>query len=91
LKLTVDDSFLPENAGSILFSFEGGRVQRLEGGPYDAEISLAIEDFSSLLAGTVSFRGLYSYGLAEISEPASIETANRVFAVEQKPMCTTSF
>lgn len=91
LKLTVDDSFLPENAGSILLQFEGGTVQRLGGGRYDVEVRLDIAEFSSLLAGTVDFRSLYRYGLASVSDPVCVERVNRIFAVEQKPMCTTSF
>jgi predicted acetyltransferase len=91
LRLTVADSFLPENAGSVLLRFEEGRAQRLETGDADAEVSMAIEDFSSLLAGTVTFGSLYRYGLASISNEAHVQLVNRIFAVEQKPMCTTSF
>jgi predicted acetyltransferase len=91
LKLTIADSFLPENAGSTLLRFEGGYVQRPGGGAHDVELSLDIADFSSLLAGTVNFHSLYGYGLADISDPAQVETINRLFAAEQKPMCTTSF
>lgn len=91
LKLTVADSFLPENDGSILLSFERGRAQRRATGDADVEVSMAIEDFSSLLAGTVTFRSLYRYGLASISDQAQVRIVNRIFAVEQKPMCATSF
>jgi predicted acetyltransferase len=95
LRLTIDDSFLPENAGSISLHSRGGYVQRQYGGmpdaAYDAEIRLDIADFSSLLAGTVDFWSLYRYGLAEISDESYVETVNRLFAVEQKPICTTSF
>ena len=91
LKLTVADSFLPENAGSTLLHFEGGTMQCLEGAPHDVEIRLDIAEFSSLLAGTVTFQSLHRYGLADISDPAHVETVNRLFAAERKPMCTTSF
>jgi predicted acetyltransferase len=91
LKLTVDDSFLPENTGSLLLRFEDTHLRRLDRGNYEAEIRLDIADFSSLLAGTVDFRGLYRYGLADISSPKHVEIVNRIFAVAEKPMCTTSF
>ncbi len=96
LKLTVADTFLPENAGSTLLRLEGGHLQRLDdAGPHDVahdvEVRLDIADFSSLLAGTVNFRSLYSYGLADISDVNYVDTVNRIFAVEQKPICTTSF
>jgi predicted acetyltransferase len=95
LKLTIGDNFLPENAGSILLHSERGHVQRLDDGvhstAYDAEVRLDIADFSSLLAGTVDFRSLYRYGLADVSDGSYVEIINRLFAVEQKPMCTTGF
>lgn len=91
LKLTVDDSFLPENAGSLLLRCEDGHLERSDRGSHDTEIHLDIADFSSLLAGTVDFRSLYRYGLADISSPKYVETVNRIFAVAQKPICTTSF
>ena len=91
LRLTITDSFLPENDGSTLLCFEGARAQRRKRGDADAEISMAIEDFSSLLAGTVTFRSLYRYGLAAISNEAHVQVVNHIFAVEQKPVCMTSF
>jgi predicted acetyltransferase len=91
LKLTIDDSFLPESAGSTLLRFEEGYVQRLDAGQPDVEVRLAIEDFSSLLAGTVSFSSLYHFGLAEISDIGYVKTLYRLFAVEHKPMCMTHF
>lgn len=91
LKLTVDDSFLPENAGNTLLRFEEGHVQRLDDGAHDVEINLDIAEFSSLLAGTVRFQSLHRYGLAGISDASYVETVDRIFAVAQKPMCTTSF
>jgi hypothetical protein len=91
LKLTIDDSFLPENAGATLLVFEGGHVQRLESGDHDVEVRMTIEDFSSLLAGTVSFLSLYHYGLAKVSDIDYVEAVDRLFAVVHKPMCMTHF
>jgi predicted acetyltransferase len=91
LKLTVDDSFLPENEGSTLLRFEDGRLRRPRDGRHDAEISLDIADFSSLLVGTVDFRSLVRYGLARISDSRYIDTVRRIFAVDERPVCTTPF
>ena len=82
---------MPENAGSLLLRIQPGRIRLLDQGTADAEISLAIEDLSSLLSGTVDFRSLFHYGLAEISNHAYVDAINRLFAVEQKPMCVTGF
>ncbi len=91
LRLTVDDSFLPENAGSTWLRFAGGRVTRLDKGSADVEVGLAVEHLSSLLAGVVSFRSLCDYGLATVSDPRYVSRIDRLFAVEQKPRCMTHF
>jgi predicted acetyltransferase len=91
LKLTVVDSFVPDNDGSTTLRFENGRVQRVHNGVHDVEIRLDIAEFSSMLVGCVDFYSLVRYGLADISDPAYVEAVNRIFAVERKPICTTSF
>ena len=91
LKLTMVDSFLPETDGSTMLRFENGRVQRIDGGVYDVEIRLDVAEFSSLLVGCIDFFSLVRYGLADISDPAYLEVVNHIFAVERKPICTTSF
>jgi predicted acetyltransferase len=91
VKLTIDDSFLPDSAGTTLLRFEGGRAQRLERGDHDVEVRMAIEDFSSLLAGTVAFSSLHNYGRVQISDTAYVDTINRLFTVEHKPVCMSHF
>jgi predicted acetyltransferase len=91
LKLTVRDSFLPENAGSTLLSFERGDMRIQDEYSYDVELGLDIAEFSSLLVGAVNFRSLYSYGLADLSDPGYVKVVDRIFAVLDKPMCTTPF
>ena len=91
LKLTVEDSFLPENAGSTLLCFEEGRLRLLDDGPHDVEVRMDVAEFSSLLVGTVNFRSLYRYGLADISEPGYVGVVDQIFAVKDKPICTTPF
>jgi predicted acetyltransferase len=91
LKLMVEDSFMPENAGSTLLYFEDGRLELMDGGDYDVEVSMDVAEFSSLLMGAVAFRSLYKYGLARISDPDYVEVVDQVFAVRDKPVCTTPF
>lgn len=93
LKLSVEDSFLPENAGDVVLHFKDGRLRLSpEGGDaYDVAVRLDIARFSSLLAGAVDFKNLYQYGLADISDLAYIDVVNRIFAVEAKPICMTAF
>jgi predicted acetyltransferase len=91
LRLTVDDSFLPENGGSTRLSFEAGTVHLADQGAPDVEIRLDIADFSSLLVGTATFRSLYRYGRAEISSNDYVDIVHRLFAVDEPPRCTTDF
>lgn len=91
LKLTVADSFLPENGGSTIVWFENGRAQRQPASAnYDIEIRLDIADFSSLIMGAVNFERLYVYRLAEISDAARVPLINQLFAAP-RPVCMTNF
>jgi predicted acetyltransferase len=91
LKLTVRDGFLPENAGSMLLSFERGEMRIVANGGCDVELGLDIAEFSSLLVGAVNLRSLYRYGLADLSDRRYVAVVDRIFAVLDKPMCTTPF
>ena len=90
LQLTVEDSFVPQNAGDIQLWFEDGRLSPVTGASPEVAVRLDIAHFSSLLAGAINFRQLYGYGLAHISDSAYVGTIDRIFAVE-KPVCTTPF
>jgi hypothetical protein len=64
-----------------------------DGPDFDRYIALALDiaDFSSLLIGSVRFRTLHRLGLAEIGDPVHATTLDRLFAVDQPPICTTRF
>ena len=90
LKLTICDSFLPENDGSTVVHFQGGMPAVVEDGEYEVEAHLDISHFSSLLMGAVPFSRLYQYGFADLSDPDYLEPVNRLFRSEEKPVCTTA-
>ena len=91
LKLSIRDTFLPENDGSTIIHFEGGKPHLKKDDDFEVEVRLDVSDFSSLLMGTVRFRTLHRYGLAEISDPSYVDTINTIFGVAEKPVCTTLF
>ncbi len=91
VKLTIEDSFLLENAGSTLLCFEDGRLRLADSGAHDVEVRMDVAEFSSLLVGVVNFTSLYRYGLADVSDPGYVDVIDRVFAVRDKPVCTTPF
>ncbi|MGO0063093.1 GNAT family N-acetyltransferase [Brevibacillus fluminis] len=91
VKITVQDSFLPENHGSTIVAFNNGAATVSEQDAHDVEIELDISDFSSLLVGAVPFRQLMRYGLVRVSDSAYVETLGKLFGACEKPLCTTPF
>ncbi len=91
LKITVHDTFFPENAGSTLVYFEHGQATLPPKGNYDVEIMLNVAELSSLLIGVIDFTQLYAYNLAEISDTTYLQTVTRLFSVERPPVCLTAF
>jgi predicted acetyltransferase len=91
LRLTLSDTFLPENAGSYLIAVEEGRAELIADGAADVEAGMDIADFSSLAVGAIDFGRLYNYGLATISDPRHVALVNRIFRADVRPWCLTVF
>ncbi|MGG4494037.1 GNAT family N-acetyltransferase [Brevibacillus reuszeri] len=91
LRLTIRDSFLPENEGSWLIQFSEGRPKIIVDGEAEVSVSMDISDFSSLVMGAVSFRKLYTYGLVEVDAAEVIAKLDRLFFISDKPRSTTPF
>lgn len=91
LKIAIRDSFLPQNAGDYIVHFADGRPAVKNKAAFDVGIEMDIAEFSSMLMGCVDFRSLHNYGLAEISDMKYLDTVNRLFLAEQKPVCWTQF
>ncbi|UCG29768.1 MAG: GNAT family N-acetyltransferase [candidate division WOR-3 bacterium] len=91
LKLSIHDSFLKDNNGSVVLQFDNGRASTKKGGAYDVEVTLDVSDFSSLLVGSVDYETLYRYGLTDISDAQYVDTVANTFRVKYKPICHTTF
>ncbi|HEU4965678.1 MAG TPA: GNAT family N-acetyltransferase [Bacilli bacterium] len=95
VKLTIQDTFFPENDGSVLVQVQDGRMQVVaEGeaeGEADVEVALDIADFSSWVLGAVTLKALYRYSRAKVSDPACLSALHALFAFEEKPICLTAF
>ena len=87
----VRDDLIDENNEILILNFADGMVKISQDGVYEVEVSLDIDNFSSMLMGCVSFSRLHSLGLAEVSKEEYIEKINRVFCLDSKPMCTSYF
>lgn len=90
LKITIKDTFLKENDGSYIIHFNNG-LPELKDNDYEVEITMDISEFSSLLVGSIDFKSLYRLGLTEISDTNYINTINKLFCTETKPICMTAF
>lgn len=91
LRLTIEDSFLPENSGSVVVHFTDGLPEvKDEAAPWDVEIAMDVAEFSSMLVGAVGFESLHNYGLADISDASQIPVVDALFRAP-KPICFTAF
>ena len=91
LRLVIQDTFFPQNNGATVLHVTEGHMSVHDDAPSDFEVRLDISEFSSLLMGSVGFRKLYTFGLAEISDARYIDTVDRLFRVWEKPICVTRF
>jgi predicted acetyltransferase len=91
LKISLSDDLLPANARGLVAQVEFGALAVSDEPEFDAEIWLDVSEFSSLLMGAVDFKTLHRYGLARISDPAYLDTADLIFRSQNKPVCYTYF
>lgn len=91
LKFSIRDSFMKDNGGKLIVHFKGGKPLVKRSAEVDVEVHIDIADFSSLLMGSADYRSLFEYGLSDISDERYVDTVARIFAVDQKPVCHTTF
>lgn len=91
LGLHVTDSFLEENAGPIIVRLTKGRPKILQRGKTDFEVTLNIDDFSSMFFGAVDAKSLHTYGRLEISKERFLDSLTDAFRCPARPQCFTFF
>ncbi|MFH0849819.1 MAG: GNAT family N-acetyltransferase [Candidatus Bathyarchaeota archaeon] len=91
LRLNVVDTFLPDNHGSTLVHFTGGKPKVVDKGGFDVELALSVEWLSSLIMGVVDLRKLWAYGLVEVSDASYLETLDAAFRTHVKPVTIEEF
>ncbi|MEZ4634438.1 MAG: sterol carrier protein domain-containing protein [Caldilineaceae bacterium] len=91
LRLSIEDDFLPENAGDTVLHVTEGHAEVVPGGAADVTLRLHVRDFSSLIVGAVSLAWLTRNGLATLDKPELLPLLDRLFAWPQKPICFTRF
>ncbi len=92
LAITVRDSFLPANDGTVTVHFHEGHAEIApDDGETDVAIALDVADFASLLLGVVPFESVYRHGLATLSDPDRLDSVTRLFLAAEPPICLTGF
>jgi predicted acetyltransferase len=91
LKLTIEDSFLPENSGSTILHFSKGKLKVGANNNYEVEVKMSVEWFSSLIMGVINFKKLVTYRLAEVSDSNYVDKIHELFYFKEKPITLESF
>jgi predicted acetyltransferase len=92
VKVTVRDSFLPENDGSTIVHFTNGRPKvRSARATWEVELTMDIAEFSSMVLGVIPFERLFHYGLVDLSDDGYLNAVARLFHAAEPPVCTSQF
>ncbi|MFX0206887.1 MAG: enhanced intracellular survival protein Eis, partial [Candidatus Hodarchaeota archaeon] len=92
LKITILDTFLPENDGNYIVHFQKGKPKVISTkDDYDAEVTLDIARFSSLVMGAVHLSKLYGYGLIELTDEKILQLVDKLFRTDEPPFTIEPF
>lgn len=92
LKITICDTFLPENDGQSIIHFQKGKSKVISTKEdYDVELSIDIARFSSVIMGAVRLSKLFKYGLVEISDKRFLQLVDNLFKSEEPPFTFEPF
>ena len=89
LQLDIADDIFGDKSYGI--EFNNGKASNVDIGSCDVKVSMNIADFSSMFMGTIDFKSLLSYGLAEIDNDKYIDDIECIFRTDRPPMCTKFF
>ncbi len=90
LGIDIEDDFLPENSGVSKIQFIDGKAHKSSNATADITIRMNVRYLSSLIMGSVRFRSLIQYGLADITDKSAVSAIDTLFRCE-RPMCITRF
>lgn len=93
LKVNLSDSFVPQNNRPFLLEFSSGlcKLAVAANGEADAELTIDIAEFSSLIMGCVNLTSLVKFGLATLTNHKYLAALSQAFATNEKPLCLTYF
>ncbi|UCG04551.1 MAG: GNAT family N-acetyltransferase [Candidatus Heimdallarchaeota archaeon] len=92
LKISIQDTFIPENNGSYIIHFQKGKPKVISAQEdNEVEMSIDIARFSSLIMGAVGLSKLYNYGLVELSDTRFLKLLDKLFSTDQPPFTIEPF
>ncbi|MFW9778378.1 MAG: enhanced intracellular survival protein Eis [Candidatus Heimdallarchaeota archaeon] len=92
VRISISDTFLPENSDPFVLSFKDGHVSILsENENFDVELITDVAMLTSMVLGVTSFKTLHSYGFIHASNSQYIEEMDRVFRTEKQPITIEQF
>jgi predicted acetyltransferase len=89
VRFSVEDDFLPENTGDFAIRFEDGRAERVANRKADASLKLGVQNFSSLVTGSITLSSLREFDLARTGGDEKL--LDNLFASQPKPVCWSIF
>jgi predicted acetyltransferase len=90
LTIALRDEFMQES-GNTIVRFEDGVAKVIPKARPGLRMTIGIDSLTSLMLGCVRFRSLYEYGLANLSDAASVEVVDAAFRLPRRPICWTAF
>lgn len=89
MRFVIDDELSKEEFEAVV-NIVNGNLDT-ESTEFDATIKMKTSDFSSLLLGCTSIKGLYGLGLLKLDNEYMLDDIDRAFYYNQKPVCYTDF
>ncbi|MCR8848467.1 GNAT family N-acetyltransferase [Rossellomorea sp. SC111] len=87
----IQDDLQDDESKNFTVTFSNGEIQHFHEQSVDTVVQMDISEFSSMIMGAVTFRSLYKWGKADISNPACVNQVNDLFHTSERPVCTKAF
>lgn len=87
----IQDDLQGDESKNFNVTFSRGEIQHFYEQTVDTIVRMDISEFSSMIMGAVTFRSLYKWGKAEISNPTFVNQVHDLFYTHERPVCTKAF
>ena len=91
LVLGIGDADCPWNVGRWRLDTDGGAARSIERTDDPADLALDVADLAATYLGAFRFADLLAVGRVEELRPGAVATADRLFATDRAPWCSTMF